>query len=110
MRRNRRSPTGLTKIGDLVPQLIVRFGLHRRQNVEQIEEAWRQAVGEPFVAVTKVTGLSRGTLTVSVPHNGFIQELSFRQSELLETLNTLVQGEKVKKIRYYVAAFPEPKS
>ena len=105
MRQNKRSTAGLSKIGDLVPQLMVRFGLHRRRNVEQIEEAWRQAVGNPFDAVTQVTEFSRGTLSVSVPHNGFIQELSFRQSELLETLGSLIQGEKIKKIRYHVGDF-----
>jgi predicted nucleic acid-binding Zn ribbon protein len=85
-----------------MPQLIVRYGLHRRRNLEQIEEAWKQAVGEPFDAVTQVTGLHRGTLTVKVPHNGFMLELSFRQSELKDTLNTLLQDEKIRKIRFEV--------
>ena len=103
MRRNRRS-TGarVSKIGDLVPQLIAHYGLHRRRSSEHIEEAWRQAVGEPFAAVTLVSGIYRGTLTIKVPHNAFIQELSFRQSELLDSLNSLINEEKIKKIRFEV--------
>jgi len=104
VRRNRRSTDseGLAKIGDVLPQLIVRYGLHRRRNLEQIEDAWRQTIGEEYAAVTQVTKLHRGTLTIKVPHNAFIQEFSFLQSELLDTLAALLTDEKIKKIRFEV--------
>ena len=103
MKRKRDSTTGgIAKIGDVLPQLIVRYGLHRPPNLEQIEGAWRQAVGEQYAAVTQVSKLHRGTLTIKVPHNAFIQELSFQQSELLDTLTMLLKDEKIKKIRFVV--------
>jgi len=104
MKRNRHSADGrgIAKIGDLLPQLIVRYGLHRRRNLEQIEEAWRQAIGEQFATVTQVEKLYRGTLTIKVPHNAYVQELSFRQSELVDALGTLLENEKIKKIRFVV--------
>jgi len=92
----------MQKIGDVLPQLIVKYGLHRRRNLEEIEEAWRQAVGEQFAAVTQVAKLYRGTLTIQVPHNAYVQELSFRQSELVDTLAALLENEKIKKIRFVV--------
>ena len=101
VRRNKHSAGGgVSKIGDVLPQLIVRFGLHRRRNLEQIEEAWRQAVGERYATITQVTKLHRGTLTIKVPHNAFMQELSFRQTELVDMLATLLESEKIKKIRF----------
>jgi len=103
MKRNRDATGGgVTKIGDILPQLIVKYGLHRRRNLELIEEAWRQAIGEKYAAVTQVTKLSRGTLTIKVPHNAYIQELSFRHSELIATLATLLKDEKIKKIKFEV--------
>ena len=103
MKRNGRSTSGsVAKIGDVLPQLIVRYGLHRRRNLEQIEDAWRQAVGKPYSDITQVSGFNRGTLTIQVPHNMFIQELSFRQSELVDTLSTLIGNETIKKIRFVV--------
>jgi len=93
---------GVAKIGDLLPQLIVRHGLHRRRNLEQIEEAWQQAVGEQFAAVTQVERLYRGTLTIKVPHNAYVQELSFRHSELIDAFATLLENEKIKRIRFVV--------
>ena len=91
---------GVAKIGDLLPQLIVRYGLHRRRNLEQIEEAWRKAVGEEYAAITQIQKLHRGTLTIKVPHNAFMQELSFRHTELVEALTALIEGEVVKRIRF----------
>ena len=103
MRKNRRSSSvGISNIGDLMPQLIVRYGLHRRRNLEQIEEAWRQAVGEQYAAVTEVAKLHRGTLTIKVPHNAFIQELSFRNTELVDALAASLTDEKINKIRFVV--------
>ena len=91
---------GVSKIGDVLPQLVVRYGLHRRKNLEQVEEAWQQAVGEKYATVTQVAKLYRETLTIKVPHNVYIQELSFRQAELIDTLGTLLKDEKIKNIRF----------
>jgi predicted nucleic acid-binding Zn ribbon protein len=104
MKRNQRSAgnSGITKIGNVLPQLFVRYGLHRRRNLEQIEEAWRQVVGEHYATVTQVSKIHRGTLTIKVPHNVFMQELSFRHSELIDALATLLTDEKIKKIRFVV--------
>ena len=103
MRRQRCSTDGgIAKIGDVLPQLIVRYGLHRRRNWERLEEAWQQAVGKPYADVTQVSGFRRGTLTIKVPHTAFAQELSLRQSELLDTLDALVEDEQIKKLRFVV--------
>ena len=103
MRRNRDSTRGgVVKIGDILPQLIVRYGLHRRRNLEQIEAAWRQAVGDEYAAVTRITKFYRGTLTIQVPHNAYMQELTFRHSELIDTLAALLKDEKIKKLRFEV--------
>ena len=103
MQQNRHSArSGVSKIGDVLPQLIVRYGLHRRRNLEQIAEAWRQTVGEKYATITQITKLHRGTLTVKVPHNAFMQELSFRQAEFVETLATLLKDENIQRIRFEV--------
>jgi len=49
-----------------------------------------------------VSKLHRGTLTIKVPHNAYVQELSFRQSELVDTLAVLLKEETIKRIRFVV--------
>ena len=104
MKRNRHSTDGrgIAKIGDLLPQLMVRYGLHRRRYMEDVEEAWQQVIGEQYATVTQVEKLHRGTLTIKVPHNAYVQELSFRQSELVDALAILLKNERIKKIRFVV--------
>jgi len=100
MKRNRLTAGGVSAIGDILPQMLVRYGLHRRRSLEQVEEAWRRTVGDELADITKVVKLHRGTLTIKVPHNVYMQELSFRHDELVEALASLLKEEKIKKIRF----------
>lgn len=94
--------TGIVRLGDVLPQLIAKYGVQQRRDVEQIEEAWRSVIGEPYASVGRVVGLSRGTLEIALPHNAFVQELSFRQTELLVEIRAALPGEKIRKIKFVV--------
>lgn len=94
------SSPALVKIGDVLPQLIARYGIHQMRNVEAMQTAWTEQLEEPFASATKLVGISRGTLQIVVPHVAFIQELSFREKELLQKMRTAFPEEKIKKIRY----------
>ncbi|MDR2652968.1 MAG: DUF721 domain-containing protein [Prevotellaceae bacterium] len=89
-------------IAEMIPQLISRFGIQKHRNFEQIIQAWKEVVGEPFDSVTSVVELKRGILTVAVKHNAFLQELSFRQNELVQSMQTAITDEKIKKIKWIV--------
>ncbi len=108
VKRNRASSrtatpsTGIVRVGDVLPQLIAKYGLQQRRNLERIEEVWRAAVGEPYASVTRIIGLRRGTLEVAVPHSAFVQELSFRRQELLAAMQKTLADEKIKKIKFTV--------
>jgi predicted nucleic acid-binding Zn ribbon protein len=97
------SNTGVVRIADVLPQLIAKYGLHKQRNTEQITQIWRKIVGEPFGSVTQAVSLKSGTLEIAVPHHAFVQELSFRQSELLTDLQTALAEEKIKRIKFVVA-------
>ena len=93
---------GLTKLADVLPQLIARYGIQQRSRTEEIAAAWKETVGEPYASVTRIVGLNRGQLEIAVPHNAFIQELSFRQAELLDALRTAVTETKIRKLKFVV--------
>ncbi len=94
--------TGLVRLADVLPQLIARYGLQNQGNIEKMTEAWKAAVGEPYATVTRVAGLNRGVLEVAVPHNAFVQELSFRQKELLSSVQTAEPEQNIKKLKFVV--------
>jgi predicted nucleic acid-binding Zn ribbon protein len=98
------SNIGVVRIADVLPQLITKYGLQKQRNTEQITQMWRKTVGEPFGSVTRVIALKSGTIEIAVPHHAFVQELSFRQSELLTGLKTALPEEKIKRIKFVVTS------
>ncbi|MDR2116447.1 MAG: DUF721 domain-containing protein [Planctomycetaceae bacterium] len=94
---------GVVHVADILPQLITKYGLQNQRNIEQITRIWRETIGEPFGAVTRAVGLKSGTLEIAVPHHAFVQEISFRKSELLANLQTALPEEKIKRIKFIVA-------
>jgi predicted nucleic acid-binding Zn ribbon protein len=90
----------LSNLKDLVPQLVTRLGLHVRRDADKINEAWNEAVGEPYMAVTRVRRITRGTLEIAVKHNAFAQELSFRKNELLAAMQSSVPDEQITRIKF----------
>jgi predicted nucleic acid-binding Zn ribbon protein len=97
------SKVGVSRLGDVLPQLIAKYGLQQKKNIEGMIQAWREVVGEPYASVTRVAGLKRGVLEIVVPHSAFVQELSFQQKEMLEKIQAALPEEKIKKIRFAVS-------
>ncbi|MDR0871116.1 MAG: DUF721 domain-containing protein [Planctomycetaceae bacterium] len=90
----------LSRLGDVLPSLIVRYGLQNKRNTEHLTASWSEAVGEPFSNVSRVSALKRGVLEITVSHNAFIQELLFRQKELLAAMQESNPDEKIRKIKF----------
>ncbi len=93
---------GLVRLADVLPQLIARYGIQQQGQIEKVAAAWKNAAGEPYGAVTRVVGLNRGVLEIAVPHNAFIQELSFRQSELLAAVRNSCPEMKIATLKFIV--------
>ncbi|MDR0871451.1 MAG: DUF721 domain-containing protein [Planctomycetaceae bacterium] len=97
-----RLPAGVSRLGDVLPQLIARYGIQHGPDVEAIDRVWKMTAPEPFASITRAAGLKRGTLEIAVPHNAFVQELSFQQDALLAKIKTVLPNEKIKKIKFVV--------
>ncbi|GHT26906.1 hypothetical protein FACS18942_05240 [Planctomycetales bacterium] len=90
----------LSRLGDVLPSLIVRYGLQNEKNTEHLIASWSVAVGEPFSNVSRISALKRGVLEITVSHSAFIQELLFRQNELLAAMQKNNPDEKIRKIKF----------
>jgi predicted nucleic acid-binding Zn ribbon protein len=96
----------LVRLGEILPQMFARYGLHRRNDNDQLVEAWSAAIAKvnpAYVKVTQVVGFQRSTLEIAVPHSAFVQELSFVQQDLLTEIQKAVPERKFKKIKFVVA-------
>ena len=104
--RNTATPGGPAKIGDILPQVLARYGFHRHLEHDAIVQAWSETIG-PFLPdslknVSQPGAVKRGTLEVRVQHAALVQELTFHQTEIVTQLNQKVPNSKIRKIRYIV--------
>ncbi|MGL4943584.1 MAG: DUF721 domain-containing protein [Thermoguttaceae bacterium] len=95
-------PEGVASIGDILPQLMARYGASRVAGSARLNEAWLRAVGDEVAKVTRLGAKKRGVLEVFVPHSTYAQELSFRVSEFLASLRVSVPEENIVGIKFRV--------
>lgn len=93
-----------SSLGNIIPQLMSRYGYHRELGLEKLQNAWNEVLGKN-AEKTRLGSKKRGTLEVMVPHNILLQELSFQGTEILAKLRELVPEEKITKLRFVIGNF-----
>lgn len=73
----------------------------RRTELDELSEAWNLAAGAEVAARTRVVGVTRETLTVSVESAALRQELeSFREDDILARLQSGPGRRRIAKVRW----------
>ncbi len=103
---NGRGPKPLSEI---LGHLFAARGYGRLQALSELERAWMGAVGEPGCHQTRVGGVRRGVLNVTVAHSSLLEELStFQKPALLEALRREAPGTPIQDIRFRVGPIDPP--
>lgn len=69
-----------------------------------MKDAWRQAVGEALAVQTRVGALRRGTLEIVAANSLLSQELLFKKTQILASLQSQLPPETVRNLRIRVGA------
>src|SRR4029450_9418269 len=72
------------RIGDVLTAAVP--ALEERLLAERIRLGWRAAVGAEIARRTRPAELKAGTLTITVDNSPWLQELSMRSAEVLDTV------------------------
>jgi hypothetical protein len=92
---------GMQSIGDILSELFARRGYARMRSQDHLEQAWREAVGEPGANYTRVGWLRRGVLDIYVANSVLLQELAgFQQEKLLSKLQQTLRSDEIRAIRF----------
>ena len=91
-------------IGKLLARLTLRRGYGRTRTVGQIEAAWKDAVGEFFAGCTRVGGVRRGVLRVTVDNSAALQNLVYAAPRLIEKMKEVLPETNIKDIKFRVGA------
>jgi hypothetical protein len=96
-------PRGPRPVSDILGELFAARGYGRLHALEELEAAWKSALGEALWRQTRLGGVRRGILSVTVAHPTLLEELAaFRKGELLAALRQNAPGSLIQDIRFRV--------
>jgi predicted nucleic acid-binding Zn ribbon protein len=99
--RTKDAPKGPELLGEVLARLFTARGWGRRQERLRLEQAWAAAAGPETATATRVAGLRRGVLEVTVGNTVLLQELAhFHKRRLLEALRGRLPGVTVTDLRF----------
>lgn len=93
---------GPQSISTILAELMARRGYARVQGAAEYEAAWREAAGELIAQYSRVGGLRRGKLEVTVANSTLLMELGFQKPELIQKLNGLLPGQAIEDLKFRV--------
>jgi predicted nucleic acid-binding Zn ribbon protein len=107
---NPRRQGGPQPLSDILGELFAVRGYGRLRATGELEDAWNAAVGEPGCRQTRVGGVRRGVLSVTVAHPTLLQELAaFQKPALLAALRREAPGTRIDDIRFRIGPIDAPK-
>ena len=94
---------GPKPLGDILGELFAARGYGRLRAATELEVAWNAVVGEPACRQTRLGGVRRGVLTVTVNHPALLEELAaFRKPQILAALRREVPSAVIHDIKFRV--------
>ena len=101
-------PAGPELLGEILSRLFTARGWGRRQDRLRLEQAWAEAAGPEAAPHTRVAGLRRGVLEVTVANAVLLQELAhFHKRRLLEALRLRLPGTTITDLRFRAGVVAE---
>ena len=86
------------------------LGLQKRLKAEQLSVLWPNIVGPSVAKMAFPAQFRNGTLFIDVADNVWMQELKFREGELIGRLNDALREPLVRRLFFQLARSPLPES
>ncbi len=100
-RRHRRKDP--RKIADVLTDLFAQRGYAQVKAADDCQEAWAHIVGD-LKSVSHAGEVKRGVLQVMVSNSVIMQELTFRQEEVVTKLQRMLPQHRITSVRFRVGS------
>ena len=90
----------MQKLNSAIKNFLQKNGLEKGVNQNKSIELWPDIVGEKISKNTKAQAVESGTLIIKAKNSAWRQELIFKQSEILESINKKLGKNTIKAIRF----------
>jgi predicted nucleic acid-binding Zn ribbon protein len=91
-----------TPIGDIVRTVFEKLQREKTLTREEVEERWKNLVGDTGAKHTYPASLRKGTLVVFVDSSGWMQEMAFAKRKLLKQLKRTFGKDKILGIQFRI--------
>ena len=99
-------PKGPEPLSEILSRLFTARGWGRQQERLRLENAWAEAAGPNYAAITRVVGFRRRVLEIEVKGAIPLQELSqFHKRAILERLRKALSGVTVADLKFRAGAW-----
>ncbi|UCH83672.1 MAG: DUF721 domain-containing protein [Candidatus Latescibacterota bacterium] len=88
------------RVGDILPAVLKSLGLDQKLKEREILACWAEVVGEEIAGHTRAVKIDRGVLFVHVDHSAWMQELHFKEKEIIQRLKKEKPDITIRKIRF----------
>jgi predicted nucleic acid-binding Zn ribbon protein len=89
--------------GELLPQIMTRLRMDKRQSEAEIVRVWRHLIDPVITAHAQPTGINKGTLFVTVDSSVWLDEIvRYRRKEILNRLQYSFGRELIQRISFRV--------
>jgi predicted nucleic acid-binding Zn ribbon protein len=100
---------GPEPLRDILSRLFIARGWGRQQERLRLEQAWTEAAGPETAKQTRVAGLRRGVLEVTVGSSILLQELAhYQKRRLLEEVRRRLPGVTLSDLRFRAGVISQP--
>jgi len=103
------NPKGAEHLSRLINKVVEGLSGGGRPGEEEIESAWRRAVGEAAAKYSRPVSLSKASLVVNVASSSWLYELTVRKKEIVKALEKELKGKKIKELRFRIGDIGEAK-
>jgi predicted nucleic acid-binding Zn ribbon protein len=89
-------------VAEVLAQLVQKKGYAQVRTAQTHNQAWQDAAGPHFAAVTEPGQIRRGTLEVTAANSLVMQELTFEKERLLAAIQQSLPDAGIKQLRFKV--------
>ncbi|WDP88969.1 MAG: DUF721 domain-containing protein [Desulfobacter sp.] len=99
---NNQNKNNLIHISDILTRALGKYRPAQDTSMTRIWETWDNAVGAPIAMNAKPEAFKDGTLSVNVSSSAWIHQLKFLEKEMISNLNTHLDKQLIKQIRFKI--------
>ncbi len=107
--RHQNPLTGFTPIKEVIDSIFKSSALNIDLDDIRIWEVWDDVVGKKIASHARPSWIKKGVLMVKVTDSVWLQDLEFKTETIKEGLNSKLQSESIKKIRFRIGRPQESK-